>query len=169
MDESGIGFESWDKGLVGPAWHWLHPEPGRTIGFLVVCEAPLWFRGHFSGRRMEACEGNGCSLCASGVGIQRRWIATGIEERSGIVYAWEFGDAVAEVLKREQKKKGSCRGLLLEIGRSGESVHTRLRVECMGVQKVSEASEKKVPAPALVFEATFKLEIPTPTLPSTAG
>jgi len=162
MGEVGSGFAGFDEGRVGPSWHWLHPRPGEVVDWLVVSSEPLWFTGHFQAGRMMVCNTNLCSMCALGVGKQRRWVLVGIDRKSKEVQAWEFGDSVAEKVRAWAEKYGSCIGLNLEIRRAGDSVHSKLLVECMEVRKVSESLVSRVPTVMEVFTLTFGLTSNTP-------
>lgn len=109
MKSGGEGRdEGW--GPAGPAEGvFLRVPPGERRLVVVLAEEPFNYGGHWWRGQMRPCTGEGCRLCAVGVGRQVRQVLEVWSCAAAGVQCWEFGMRVGKEL-RELLGPGDARG-----------------------------------------------------------
>lgn len=129
-------------------WSWFHIKPGKSLRLVILSENPLWYGGHYVGKRMQPCHGQECLECERGTGMQVRWVfaaADILTHRAGLV---EVGNSTALELKDYVKQTGYFRGLVIHLGRYSHSKMSR--IECDLVQEDIPIWSASMAAPELV-------------------
>jgi hypothetical protein len=131
--------------LTGPGWdlpaevreavdfHWFHVVPGRSLVLTVLSDAPVWYVGHYQGRRMRRCMGESCELCAQGLGSQVRYVLGAVEVATRTVGVIEMGKSNALLVRSWAGRNGGLRGMTLELSKS--SSHKQSRMELLYIDR----------------------------------
>lgn len=120
--------KGWDIPATSDAWstfHWFQASPKGLLEFVVLCEEPFWYVGHYVGNRMFPCQGSECEFCSEGVGSQVRYVLGVCEvttRRTGLL---EVGRGNGELIRDWTGRHGGLRGMRLEVGKSGRSAQSR--------------------------------------------
>lgn len=132
VDDMPCG-EGWDMPVEAEGWsdfHWWKIPSSRVLVMIMTSERPYWYSGHFVEGRMKPCQGDGCALCAKGVGAQARYLFSCVEpltRKSGIL---EVSRSVALEFRDLAEARGQLRGLRFTIGK--HTRHKQSRMEVLG-------------------------------------
>lgn len=160
------GGEGWDvpKGVTPwSEFHWFRVPVNRVLLLWVLSEQPLWYAGHFVGKRMVPCYGEGCAECAKGTGAQLRYVLACCEQGSGRVGLLEVGRSVAVEIRDRAGSIGKLRGTLWEFGRHSHSKQSRLEASLVDGAATPFVLSREVPDIRRALRATWQkagLEIP---------
>lgn len=126
-------------------FRWWRVSGNRVLVLVMLSDSPLWYRGHFYKGRMVPCFGEGCKLCADGVGAQLRYVVAAAEtstHRSGLL---EVGNTVALELRDLDVRHQGLRGMVVEI--SKHSFSRQSRMELRYIEREEEQWWKEIDFP----------------------
>jgi hypothetical protein len=122
----GEGFDLPEGNDGWSDWTWFHARAEYPQRFTVLCETPVNYSGHYRKGRMHACPGDGCPLCAAGVGSQARYVFSVVDWESRRVGLLELGRGHALWIQDASKSHGGLRGLSFEVERAARAKQSRL-------------------------------------------
>jgi len=123
--------EGWDVPADETPWshfHWFRVSPRGPLAVVCLSEGPLWYTGHFVSGRMAPCLGEGCELCAEGVGGQVRYIFPVADVSTKRVGLLEVGREVGQLIRSWIPRRGGFRGMVLEFSKHSHSRVSRTEV-----------------------------------------
>lgn len=121
-----IGWPDVDASVSLAEAQFLHVLPRRQYRLVMLDEVPVSYRGHFVSGVMRPCRREKCSYCASGVGVQVRYLFSVMDEDDGRVYSLEVSSRVACSLKSDADREGRLRGLRFLFYRESDSRRSKL-------------------------------------------
>lgn len=122
----GFGLPEGNDGWTD--WTWFHAGYPRPMRMTILCEAPANYSGHFRKGRMVACVGEGCPLCAIGLGNQARYVFSVVEWETRRVGLLELGRGHALQVQDWIDRAGGLRGMSIEIVRQSVKKQSGLEV-----------------------------------------
>lgn len=147
--------EGWGADVQGSGGRqsaFVHVAPGLELRFVVSCDVPVRYEGHWEGVGIRPCPGEGCSLCAAGVGKQQRWVIAVLVFDTWRPAVWEFGQGVARGFQQQGLTGVSLRGLGFRIYKLGRDRRSATAFELDG-----EVSDRAVLAFGLTSTGTADL------------
>lgn len=130
--EYGHGFLSAPDDENRCMFQWLHIRAGESSTVVFGDKAPLWYKAHWYERRMQPCSGEGCKMCAAGVGRQRRWVFAVALVGAKKAMLWEVSESLAQDIKKIANEKGQLEKLKVYVIREGSGNKGRLSVSGRG-------------------------------------
>lgn len=120
--------DGWDVPEEAAPWsdfHWFQVSPKESKTFAVLSEAPVWYTGHYHKGRMRPCPGEGCELCAEGVGAQVRYCFSVVDVETRRVGLIELGRGHGMELQEWSGGNGGLKGLQFEAHKDGKASQSR--------------------------------------------
>jgi hypothetical protein len=140
--------EGWDLPDGVSPWsdfHWFRVTGKNVLEVVVLSEVPSWYVGHFYGKRMVPCYGEGCRMCKDGVGAQVRYVLGCVEVSSKRIGLLEVGKSVGDMIRDWVGRRGQLRGMWLEL--SKHSFSKQSRMECAYVEKEAPVFTRSLQSP----------------------
>jgi len=164
--EYGHGFLSAPDDEDRCMFQWLHIRSGESCTVVFGDKAPLWYKAHWYGGRMQPCIGEECRMCAAGVGRQRRWVFAVKLVGGKKPMLWEVSESLAQDIKAIANEKGELERLKLYVIREGSGNKGRMSVtgrgydeahmiRIDGVDTVIGGEEMIFPEPQEALELTW--------------
>lgn len=170
--------EGWDppKDLAGnPDFHWFKVPSRGSIVLIMLGKSPVWYTGHFTDGRMWPCSGEGCELCAHGIGAQLRYVVACVEPISRKVGMLEMGKTHGLTLKDWCSRAGGFPGMTVEFSKHSSARQSRTELtfidrppppwiwelECPDIAKALILTWRKaeMPVPASVQKVASELSL----------
>lgn len=137
----GVPSESGDPPGIGFA----HVPARGNLEVVFLHDAPVNFQGHYYDRRMKPCVHNGCTMCAKGVGKQRRWVFAVYECERGVTRLLEIGATPANQLQQFALDYQGLLGLRFRFSKPGGTLRSPISVELCGAARVPETELPECP------------------------
>lgn len=131
----GDSFEDRHQDGVGFA----HVPARGSLEVLFLQDAPVTFTGHYVDGRMKPCVHNGCTLCAKGIGTQRRWVFAVYECARGATRLLELGASPANQLQHYAIDYQGLLGLRFRFSKPGGTLRSTITVDLTGSARVPES------------------------------
>jgi len=129
MHPLGEGFEVPAEYSPISAWTWFKVRPGHALFLHVVSSRPVWYRGHYVGKRMVPCMGESCALCCEGVGAQVRYVFGVMEPLTEKIGLIELGEQLGRCIGDRVAMNGGLRGMAICLTRYSASKLSRIEIE----------------------------------------
>lgn len=151
---AGFGLPEGNDGWTD--WTWFHARASAPQRFTVLCREPVNYAGHFKKGRMVPCLGEGCPLCAMGLGSQARYVVSVVEWESKRVGLFEVGRGHALCIADWAAGAGGLRGLSFEVQRVSHSKQARMDVRLVTDEAPLYFHHLEGPDLAKALASTFK-------------
>jgi hypothetical protein len=136
-------------------FHWFKVKPGRPVVLGILSVVPVWYVGHFHQKRMRRCSGDGCELCALGIGGQVRYLFGCVEPATGILGVMEVGKSVGLQLRDWAARRGSMRGMLVEFCKATGAKRSHTELSYVEMEEAPVWLKHGAPDLKLVLERTW--------------
>jgi len=110
-------------------WTWFKPRGGKVLKLAILSQAPVWYAGHFVRKRMCPCAGEGCKICAEGIGIQIRYVFGAVSVETRMVGLIEVGKTLGLLIRDWCGRRGALRGMVLAFTKQTHAKQSRTEVE----------------------------------------
>lgn len=158
--------EGWDVPDDVKSWsdfHWWKVPVSKILVLHILSDVPLWYTGHYYKGRMLPCYGEGCSLCADGVGAQLRYLLVGADVSTRRVGILEVGRTIALEIRDLSTGRRPLRGMTIEFSRHSHSKQSRMEVQYVDIETPEWTTRLEVPDPKAAIVATWqKAKVPIP-------
>ena len=124
----GEGWELSAEAEQAQAFHWFRVSPRAALEVAVLSDAPVWYTGHFVEGRMWPCAGEGCRLCAEGIGTQVRFVLAVCELSTRRVGLLEMGRSNGLAVRDWCGRNGGLKGMVLEFYKHSKASTSRTEV-----------------------------------------
>jgi len=124
----GEGWEVPPSEIPWSDHHWFRVSPRGALVVVCLSEGPLWYSGHYVAGRMAPCTGEGCELCAEGIGGQVRYVFSAAEVSTRRVGLLEVGRSNGLLIRSWMGRNGGFRGMVLELTKHSHSKGSRTEV-----------------------------------------
>jgi len=124
----GQGWEVPGSEIPWSDHHWFRVSPRGALVVVCLSEAPLWYSGHYVSGRMAPCVGDGCELCAEGVGGQVRYVFAAAEVSTKRVGLLEVSRSNGLLIRSWVSRRGKFKGMVLEFSKHSHSKNSRTQV-----------------------------------------
>lgn len=129
----GSGWELPESAEPWSNFHWFQASTRGVLDFVILGEEPFWYTGHYAGRRMYPCAGDGCEMCKEGVGSQVRYVLAVVETSGRRVGLIEFGKSNGQLIRDWTARNNGLRGMRIEVSKTTKSVQSRTVVEYVSI------------------------------------
>lgn len=119
-----------------PGVGFVHVPARGDLEILFLADEPKTFIGHYVDKRMRPCTHNGCSLCADGMGTQKRWVFPVYDCARGATRLLELGAAPAGQIHRFALDYQGLIGLRFRLSKPGGTLRSTIQVELTGMARV---------------------------------
>lgn len=109
-------------------FRWWRVSGNRLLTLLVLSETPLWYRGHYHRGSMVPCLGDGCKMCAEGIGAQLRYVVAAAECSSHRPGLMEVGQTVARELRDLAVRHDGMPGMVVEFTKYSLAKNSRMEI-----------------------------------------
>lgn len=158
--------EGWDIPDEVTAWsdfHWWKVPVAKVLVLHILSDSPVWYTGHYYKGRMLPCYGDGCDLCAAGVGAQLRYLLVGADAQTRRVGIIEVGRTIALEIRDLASGKRPLRGMTIELSRHSHSKQSRMEVQYVDIETPQWISGLETPDPKTAIVSTWqKAKVPIP-------
>jgi hypothetical protein len=121
----GQGWELPEGAEPWSSFHWFQASTRGIMDLVILGEDPCWYTGHYSGRRMFPCSGEGCAFCAEGIGSQVRYVLAVVETSSRRAGLIEFGKSNGQLIRDWTARNNGLRGMRIEVSKTSKNVQSR--------------------------------------------
>lgn len=151
--------EGWDVPDDVKAWsdfHWWKVPVAKILVLHILSDTPVWYAGHYYKGRMLPCYGEGCALCADGVGAQLRYLIVGADPVSRRVGILEVGRTIALEIRDISGGKRPLRGMTIELSRHSHSKQSRMEAKYIDIDTPDWVLRLEAPDPKAAIVATWQ-------------
>lgn len=120
--EIPAGAEPWSS------FHWFQASTRGVLDFVLLGDGPFWYTGHYSGKRMFPCSGEGCGFCEEGIGSQLRYVFAVVETSSRRAGLIEFGKSNGLLIRDWMGRNNGLRGMRIEVAKASKNPQSRTSV-----------------------------------------
>jgi hypothetical protein len=155
----GVGFGLPEGNDGWTDWTWFHARSATAQRFTILCDAPANYSGHYRKGRMVPCMGEGCPLCATGIGAQARYVFSVVEWESRRVGLFEMGRGHALAVADRAGPEGGVRGVSFEVQRASHAKQSRIELTFLEVPVPLFFQHLQGPDVARAVKATWERQV----------
>ena len=137
-------------------FRWWKLGGNKVLKLVIASHEPVFYRGHYVGKRMYPCNGDNCAWCAKRLGAQVRCVLAAAEMDTNQMGLIEVGRSVALEIIDLVGRHGQLRGMGIELSRVSYSRQSRMEVDYVDREFGKWWYELPIPDVTKALEMTWK-------------